>query len=155
MEEYEMKTKKFTAFLAAIVMTAGLTGNMYAGAETNAGNDGADFSVERSYMYSWPGDDGSYAVLSGEITSDDSIFAIKPVYDDKKVKVITKLSSESTEYLILPEGCMTTEYDAFSDCKSLKAVSVPDSVSSVSRSTILTIMRETPPRSVSLSLLPP
>ncbi len=127
-----MKTRKITALLAAFVMTAGLTGNMYAGAETNAGNDGADFSVERSYIYSWPGDDGSYAVLSGEITSDDSIFAIKPVYDDKKVKVITKLSSESTEYLVLPEGCMTTEYDAFLDCKSLKAVSVPDSVNDIS-----------------------
>ncbi len=125
-----MKMRKFTSMLAALVMTVGFTGKMYAGAEENAGGD-ANFELEQNYMYRWANDDGSFALLSGEISSDDIIFTINPVYDDKKVKGIKSLSSKSTEYLILPEGCVMTEYDAFKECKSLKAISVPDSITNL------------------------
>ena len=126
-----MRIKNMVSVLAACAVFAGISGTAYAGAEAVTDSSQINFKLTQSYMYQWPDDDGSFSVLSGEILSDEKVFSISPVYGDKTVKVISALSSPSVEYLSIPSGCVMIQHEAFKECRSLKGIAVPDSVSSI------------------------
>ncbi|MBP1590691.1 MAG: hypothetical protein ILP22_01455 [Oscillospiraceae bacterium] len=126
-----MRIKNIISVLTACTLAAGVSGNVYAGAESVTDNGQVNFSLTQSEMYRWPDDDGSFSVLSGEILSDEKVFSINPVYGDKTVKVISALSSPSVEYLSIPSGCAVIQHEAFKDFRSLKGIAVPDSVTSI------------------------
>ncbi len=125
-----MKIKKIPAVLAACIVMTAMTGNMYAGAE-NISSDDFSFHIDDCYGFRWPDDDGSFSQLLGDIRSEKSTFVIKPKYEDRTVKIIRSLSSASTEYLVLPDGCVMTEHNAFGDMTALKGISIPESITSI------------------------
>ena len=124
-----MKMKKILAAVAACTMMTGVAGNMYIGAES-VSDDGIIVNFNDSYIR-WPDDDGSFSRIYADIMSEDSTFVIKPKYEDKTVKMIQFLNSASTEYLVLPAGCVMSERSAFKGMTALKGISIPDSMTSI------------------------
>lgn len=128
-----MKTKKFAAFVTALLLSASFPGVVSGyGEDLNIVNNDMEMSLYRT-MINWTDDSEHSMGIEGRILSDRKIIAVPGSLDDYTVKLLGRIQSSSTEYMIVPDECVIIYYDAFENCSSMKGLYIPDSVMNIQK----------------------